>query len=151
MNAPAAITAPAAHLDDYQAEARALSDWLHAEAKVYRKHAPSLVDSIRMLEDAAALLDTFQAGLVPVTPHPLMQMELIRWVSVADALPDADETVLVWQTNGEEPWPGYLDGDAWRSADGFWIAKGLVTHWAPMPAGPAPADAVEARHEEPTQ
>lgn len=133
--------------DDYQAEATRLVEWAFANAAYYKKHAPVLIDDIQGFEDIAALLDTFRAGLVLVDPHPALHAELVRWVSVADALPDSDETVLVWQTNGEEPWPGYLDGDAWRSADGFWIAKGLVTHWAPMPAGPAPAPAIEARHE----
>ena len=145
MNATADTTV---RPDDYQEEARDLSAWLHRQAEVYRRHAPALTDDIERLQNAGALLDSFQAGLVPVTPHPLMAMELIRWVSVEDALPDADETVLIWAPGDDSPWPGYLDGDQWRSADGFFLPPMRVTHWAAMPAGPAPTPAVEARHEE---
>ena len=148
MNAPTIPTA-VARPDDYQVEARRLVEWAFENAAYYKKNAPALTDDIQGFEDIAALLDTFRAGLILVPPHPVMQAELIRWVSVEDALPDADETVLIWAPGDDSPWPGYLDGDQWRSADGFFLAPMRVTHWAAMPTGPTPAPAIESRHEEP--
>lgn len=146
MNAPDTALKPANH---YDAEARDLVEWLFAQAAYYRKHAPDLTADIARFEDAAALIDTYRAGLVLVDPHPTMRAELIRWVGVDDAMPDADETVLLWRVGDDTPWPGYLDGHRWRSADGFHMQAGSVTHWAKMPAGPAvlaPAAAPAAAH-----
>ena len=60
--------------------------------------------------------------------------ELIEWHRAADVLPDADTTVLVIEAGEVEVWPGYLDGDVWRNADGFPLAT--VLFWAHMPEGP---------------
>ena len=122
---------------DYESEARTLVEWLFAQAALIRKHAPDRRFDIAKLEDSAALIDSFRAGLVLVNPHPLMRAELVRWVSVDDALPDADETVLICGPGDDSPWPGYLDSPHWRSADGFYLNPHRVTHWAPMPTGPA--------------
>lgn len=74
--------------------------------------------------------------------------ELIRWVSVSTALPQDGELVLLWTEGDDSPWMGYLDGVTWRSAEGFPIPMTDRTHWASMPTGPAPAQPIEARHEE---
>lgn len=140
MNAPDLALKPA---NDYDTEARGLVEWLFAQAAYYRKHAPNLTGDIARFEDAAALIDTYRAGLVLVDPHPAMRAELIRWVRAEDELPDADETVLLWREGDDTPWPGYLDGHRWRSADGFHIPAGSVTDWAKMPTGPtAPTPAL---------
>lgn len=37
--------------------------------------------------------------------------ETIKWISVADELPDAGVTVLLFHPSGSEPvWPGYFEG-----------------------------------------
>ena len=147
MNAPA-TPAAVARSDDYQAEARRLVEWAFANAAYYKKNAPALTDDIQGFEDIAALLDTFRAGLILVPPHPAMQAELIRWVSVSAELPDDGELVLLWLPGDECPWLGYLDGPEWRSAEGFPVPMTSGLFWAAMPTGPAPAQPIEARHEE---
>lgn len=63
-------------------------------------------------------------------------VSLLDWAPVSRAMPDDDETVLVYAPEADpQVWPGYHDGDdGWRYAEGT-LAPG-VTHWAPMPAGP---------------
>jgi hypothetical protein len=65
-------------------------------------------------------------------------IEKINWVSVADRLPDAEETVLVFVKNANEPcWPAYIsESDEWFYADGTPIANDSPTDWAHMPGGP---------------
>lgn len=138
MNAPDRIPA------DYQAEAQNLVEWLFDQAAYYRKHAPNLIADIKHFEDAAALIDSYRAGLVLVDPHPAMRAELVRWVRVEDAMPEDGELALLWRVGDDSPWIGYLDGRRWRHADGFHLPRGSVTHWAKMPAGPtAPAPRLE--------
>lgn len=64
-------------------------------------------------------------------------------VAVKDALPDSDETVLLFNKKWSDPcWPGYHDGERWCSAEGYVLdsKKGgnaellPPTHWARMPA-----------------
>lgn len=129
--------------DGSLAEARELSEWLHDQAALYEKHAPALKFDIQRFRDAAALLDAFQAGLVPVTFHPLMRMEVVRWTRTSTQMPDDGETVLLVHADDDVPWPGYLDGDTWRSADGMPMGLAVVTDWAAMPVGPQPDPARE--------
>ena len=129
--------------DNYQAEACELVEWLYDQAALYEKHAPALKFDIQRFRDAAALLDAFQAGLVPVTFHPLMRMEVVRWARTSTQMPDDGETVLLVHADDDVPWPGYLDGDTWRSADGMPMGLAVVTDWAPMPVGPQPDPARE--------
>lgn len=150
MNAPTTAAA-VARPDDYQGEARRLIEWAFANAAYYKKNAPVLIDDIQGFEDIAALLDTFRAGLILVPPHPAMQAELVRWVSVSTDLPQDGELVLLWSDGDEYPWMGYLDGPEWRSAEGFPVPMTSNLFWASMPTGPAlaqPVEAVETRHEE---
>lgn len=61
-------------------------------------------------------------------------MEVIGWMAVADELPDADTTVLVYNVAWADPvWLGWLDGEVWRQVDGSPVE---VTHWADVPGGP---------------
>lgn len=62
--------------------------------------------------------------------------ELIEWHRADEALPDSDTTVLVIVGGDVESWPGYLDGDEWRNAEGFPLEN--VVFWAHMPEGPTP-------------
>lgn len=58
------------------------------------------------------------------------------WKSVADEMPDSDDTVLIFSKEADEPvWLGYWDieNDCWRDVNAFPIE---VTHWAKMPEGP---------------
>jgi hypothetical protein len=57
------------------------------------------------------------------------------WISVDDELPDDDETVLVWTSDGE-PWTGYHEARVWYYVSGNKISADQVTHWMPFPAGP---------------
>lgn len=130
--------------DDYRAEARELVDWLHAQARIYTANAPALTEDIRRFEDAAALLDAFQAGLVPVPPHPLMRAELVQWVDPEQALPQPEEEVMLF--TGQAVEFGYLGEDK-----KFWFEFGYfdrVDAWAPLPRGPVPAPTPESRHDE---
>lgn len=56
------------------------------------------------------------------------------WTPVAEQLPDSDMTVMLFDPTSDEPvWPGYHDGEAWKSAEGM---PATPTHWTEMPEGP---------------
>lgn len=132
------MNAPAIRLPDERAEARRLVEFLQTLSAALKGWKGAGMKDVRSdINAAAALLDSYQAGLVLTAPHPAMCAELVRWVSVDDALPDADETVLICGPGDDSPWPGYLDSPHWRSADGLYLNPHRVTHWAKMPAGPA--------------
>lgn len=61
--------------------------------------------------------------------------EVLTWHSVDEQLPDSDTTVLlrIEDAESEPVWPGFLDGDQWKLADGMPVEK--VLRWADMPAG----------------
>lgn len=62
-----------------------------------------------------------------------MITEVLTWKPVAEP-PDSDTTVLLFDPAASEPvWPGYLDGDVWRTAEGMPAAPTL---WSEMPGGP---------------
>ena len=62
-----------------------------------------------------------------------MITESLTWKPVAEK-PDSDISVLLFDPAASEPvWPGYLDGETWRYADGMPAAP---THWADFPKGP---------------
>jgi hypothetical protein len=71
----------------------------------------------------------------------ILDQETITWYSVAETLPDADTTVLVYAPGSDEPvWLGYYDGDSWFEIGGaeYGNAEELadqVTAWATMPSG----------------
>ena len=61
---------------------------------------------------------------------------VVRWLSVADEMPDDGLTVMIHHAEEDEPvWLGYYDGGdgTWRTVDG---ARTAVTHWADMPDPP---------------
>ena len=60
----------------------------------------------------------------------------LKWIPVEVGLPDDDETVLVWTSDGE-PWTGYHDAGQWRYVSSEPISAERVTHWMPFPAGPS--------------
>jgi hypothetical protein len=72
----------------------------------------------------------------------VLDEEIIAWTSVADALPDADTTVLVHAREADEPVAlGYFDGHSWFEYSGMEYGNedeiaAEVTAWAPMPRGP---------------
>jgi hypothetical protein len=62
-----------------------------------------------------------------------MITEALTWTPVAEP-PDSDATVLLFDPAASEPvWPGYPDGDVWRTAEGM---PALPTHWTDLPKGP---------------
>ncbi len=126
---------------DYDTEARELTDWLFAQADIYRKFAPGLTDDIRRFEDAAALIDSYRAGLTLVDPHPSMRAEVVRWVSVTQYLPLDEETVLIIPSGEAEVFIGYLYGGVWYH-DSTSEVKGDVLYWAKFPADQQMHDAM---------
>ncbi|MCK6396043.1 DUF551 domain-containing protein [Zoogloea sp.] len=132
--------------NDYADEAPELVDFLHRQSAFFRKHGGTVLkDDAQKLADAASLLDSYRAGLVLTDPLPALGVELIRWVSVSKAVPDADETALLRIVGPTETyvWAGYYDGERWVSAEGVPLGGDVVTHWAEFPAGPAVSDAAE--------
>jgi len=58
----------------------------------------------------------------------------MAWRAVDSAMPDSDETVIVFAPVADEPvWLGYHDGYEWRDVSGEKIE---VTHWRPLCGGP---------------
>lgn len=61
--------------------------------------------------------------------------ELLTWYRPERQLPDSDDTLLCALAGDDEPvWPGFFDGDAWRSIHGGEFV-GTVVAWARMPVG----------------
>jgi Protein of unknown function (DUF551) len=73
----------------------------------------------------------------------ILDQETISWFSVAEKLPDADTTVLVYVPGSDEPvWLGFYDGCFWFAVtgDGYGDEDEIaaeVKAWATMPKGPA--------------
>ena len=59
--------------------------------------------------------------------------EVLTWHRLPGDLPDAELTVML-SVEGEEPWPGYWDGEQFCWADAMPVA-GAVLGWADMPKG----------------
>ena len=68
----------------------------------------------------------------------ILDEETIRWISVKDALPDADATVMVFAPGADEPvWLGWYEGEGvWHSVDAAPYDPDTVTAWATLPMGP---------------
>jgi hypothetical protein len=62
-------------------------------------------------------------------------IETITWHRADQALPDADETVLICYQDGDHPetFVGWYDADMWRDASGVPVWRVLA--WASLPAG----------------
>ncbi len=133
--------------DSTDCEAKHLVNYLHNFAGFIRKHGGRmLTGEADTMADAASLLDSYRAGVALVDPHPITAAELVRWVSVDAALPDADITVLLVIAGDDEVHLGFYDGAEWRDADAMPIHD-QVLHWADMPAGPQRPDVVEEQPE----
>jgi hypothetical protein len=56
------------------------------------------------------------------------------WICCDDAMPDADEAVMIYHPAADEPvWLGFFDGDDWRDVGGN-LAD--VSHWRELPEPP---------------
>src|SRR5437763_9104026 len=101
----------------------------------YRAHAARRSDPQRPLQQRRRRLGRQLAwGEVMTTTAD--------WKPVAERLPDDDTLVLI-ALNDDDVWTGFRDGEIWRYVDSMPIAAERVTHWAHMPAHPAPSENVE--------
>ncbi|MEY4246326.1 MAG: hypothetical protein RLZZ245_3911 [Verrucomicrobiota bacterium] len=67
--------------------------------------------------------------------NSLLLTSILRWIPVADELPDDDQTVLIADSESEVE-IGFLDGpNGWRLANGARVPA-PVTHWAELPEPP---------------
>lgn len=104
-----------------------------AEARLFEaKHERNLIGQ-------AAILIGKGCGPKPSSwhwPQLATAPEPITWHDFpGPKLPDDSTTVLLELKDGGEPtWPGYLDDDKWRCAEGFDVTD-KVTGWADMPTG----------------
>lgn len=164
MNAGSIFSKPAP-LDECRKEARALVEWLHDQADKYIKLAPALVKDIEHFREAATILDSYQAGLVLVQPHPVMRAELIRWQSVSpETLPPVRQCVLLYSRERDETLYGVVHTDipappasldptarwdhekAWVELDsGAMVDLAEFEAWALPPTGPKPLPDAMAR------
>lgn len=136
MNAPLFSSPPQG---DYQAEAVKLVAWLHRMSEFFSRHAPALREDIENFADAAALLDSFRAGLVPVTYHPAMRMETVRWVDPAVTMPAPDVSILMIVEGIREVvsgWSVSIDKRTCFHGDAYALNGARVLFWAYLPAGP---------------
>lgn len=65
----------------------------------------------------------------------------LTWQTPAQAMPDADESVLVWLECFDHPpmWEaGWFDGEHWRLSESGGVIDGHVLYWA-RPVGPGEA------------
>jgi hypothetical protein len=64
-----------------------------------------------------------------------MFTEVVSWNDAQKILPDADECVLVFSPENDEPvWIGFYDGEQWVS-DGCIAYETPVVAWAHLPGG----------------
>jgi len=62
--------------------------------------------------------------------------ETIEWVPASERMPDADESVLIYEPDANDAVAeGWFDGDRWR--DHLGTDDMRVTHWCAMPNGPS--------------
>ena len=112
------------------AEVRRLVESLHAMA------GDAAAVAIRNdLGNAAALLDSYHAGIQIPTSHPATGCLIVQRYAVADEPAPVDEVVLIWLAEDADsglPWLGHIDADGrWWFVDAS-IARN-VTHWAHRP------------------
>jgi hypothetical protein len=63
----------------------------------------------------------------------------IDWIPTLDRWPDADTTVLLSISGGDDPvWFGFHDGKEWLDVCTGGAIYGHVTHWAEFPNGVEP-------------
>lgn len=138
-----------AQLDAARPEALVLREYLHRQAAYLVRHAPSLTDDIRSLQDAAALIDAYQAGLTFATPRAGLGVEVLVWTKAAEEMPADRAEVLCFDAARADAcvWEGYREGGKWYALDGMCL-NAHVTDWAPALVGPRPAPTIAARHEE---
>lgn len=85
---------------------------------------------------AADLLGAYAAGLALATPDPITGAHLLERISPDEAMPDTDETVLVWSDeSSDQPWLGWFDGLNWWYVDSAPVKR--VDGWAYRPGRPA--------------
>ena len=59
------------------------------------------------------------------------------WKSVADEMPDSEQTVLYYAPEADEPvWLGFHDGECWRQVSAEQV-EAEVTHWMQLPEPPS--------------
>ena len=94
----------------------------------------------------AVLLDSFQAGLVPVAFHPLMRMEVVRWIDPEKELPPLHEEIFLLVEGVVDV--GYRTEEAWWTRFRDLRRLTSVDAWAHRLRGPEPLPTVESRHAE---
>lgn len=136
------------HLDAARPDALVLSEYLHRQAAYVQQHAPSLTDDIRHLEDAAALIDAYQAGLTFATPRAGLGVEVLIWNKASDEMPPEGEYVLCFSAAHPDAgvWEAYREAGKWCAMD-FLALQTHVSHWAPAPLGPRPPQPIAARYD----
>lgn len=139
------MNAPAPHIrrnrDADRAKATELVTQLGAIA---RQIAPGTDDSHMTTEQlaglretaaqigfAADLLGAYAAGLALATPDPITSAYLVERYTPAEAMPEIEETVLVWTDEDDDPWLGWFDGLTWWFVDAMPISR--VKAWARRP------------------
>ncbi|HFC8542679.1 TPA: DUF551 domain-containing protein [Neisseria weaveri] len=79
-----------------------------------------------------------QTRLVTHEHLELIPSKTSGWISVNEAVPSPDDTVLLRDLHNNMR-SGYLDGDAeafvYTDSDS-WIDDGVITHWRPLPTPP---------------
>ncbi len=99
----------------------------------------TLAEMVQIATDlafAADLLGAYAAGLALATPDPITGAYLLERISPDEAMPDTDETVLVWSDeSSDQPWLGWFDGLNWWYVDSMPITR--VDGWAYRPGRPA--------------
>lgn len=79
--------------------------------------------------------ETPREHAVPPTEPAPVAVASVFWKEAQQDMPDDD--ILVLATVDGEVWPAFHDGDQWRDAEAFPIAR-KVTHWAHFPEPPTP-------------
>lgn len=130
------MNAPDIRPPSERAEARRLVDFLQTLAAALKGWKGAGMKDVRSdINAAAALLDSYQAGIAIATPHPLTGILLVERIAVEDGLPPEEEIVLIWlaeDADDRRPWLGHIDADRrWWFVDAS-VARG-VTHWAHRP------------------
>lgn len=123
-------------VQDVSKDARALIDWLYAQADLIYKHDPAMEDDIGRLRAAADLLGAYAGGLALAEPDPVTLAELVRWIPISDVQPPVAVPILLYSSTNEEVFIGLYDGNAFYDDSGDpWVFL-KFSHWAPLLVGP---------------
>lgn len=102
-----------------------------------RSDRDELETRVKIRSPLSLLARSWVADLEPKSPCDMTNPAAnCTWISVEIGIPDADQSVLVYAPDADEPvWLGFFDGEVWRDVNSDEY-RCPVTHWMSIPEPP---------------